>query len=117
MADQRIDQINQEVLQALTSLTRTLKDPRLQHFYTITHVDVSRDFRYAKVFVSVMGNAEAGKSVLKGLISAGGFLRRELGKNVVLHHTPELTFILDDSLQQGAKINAMLSDMDLPHED
>jgi len=97
------------VLRALSQAARTLKDPRLGHFYTFTRADVSRDFRYAKVYVSVMGDAAAVKSVLKGLVSAGGFLRRELGKAVVLHHTPELTFVADGSIAHGARINELLA--------
>ncbi len=111
MSDTRSDQINQQVLQALSSLTRSLKDPRLDAFYTLTHADVSRDFRHAKIYVSVLGAADGGKQVVKGLTSAAGHLRRELGKAVIMHHTPELTFILDDSLAHGAKISNMLSDM------
>ena len=112
MSDIRIDQINRQVLEVLSSLTRALKDPRLQHFYTLTQAEVTRDYRHARVFVSVMGNADESKAVMSGLKAASGYLRRELGKAVVLHYTPELTFVLDDSIAQGDKINRMLADIE-----
>ena len=105
----RIDKVNEQVLQALSALVRTLKDPRLNHFYSLTHVDVSRDFRFAKVYVSVLANEREARECLKGLSSAAGFLRRELGRALPLHHTPELTFLWDHSMEHGAKINELLT--------
>ncbi|MCL2546021.1 MAG: 30S ribosome-binding factor RbfA [Oscillospiraceae bacterium] len=113
----RIDKINDEVLKALSQAVRSLKDPRLDgKFYTLTRADVSRDFSYAKIHVSVMGNASAQDSVMAGLSSAAGLLRRELGKAVVLHKTPEISFIADNSLAHSERINEVL-DKVLPKND
>ena len=106
----RIDKINDEVLKALSAAVRSLKDPRLDgKFYTLTRADVSRDFSWAKIYVSVMGNGQ--QSVLDGLSSASGLLRRELGKAVVLHKTPELSFIADNSLDHSERINEVLGEV------
>ena len=76
---------------------------------TIVHVDTTSDLRYAKVFVSALDKSQE-KDVLKGLKSAAGYLRRELGRSIQLRYTPELQFIADDSIQQGAHILEMLRD-------
>ena len=110
MANNRIGRINEEVQKELSALLRTLKDPRLQGgLVTITHVDTTSDLRYAKVFVSALDKSQE-KDVLKGLKSASGFLRRELGRSLQLRYTPELQFVGDDSIQQGAHILEMLRD-------
>lgn len=110
MANNRIGRINEEVQKELSALLRTLKDPRLQGgLVTITHVDTTSDLRYAKVFVSALDKSQE-KDVLKGLKSASGYLRRELGRSLQLRYTPELQFVGDDSIQQGAHILEMLRD-------
>ena len=76
---------------------------------TVTHVDTTSDLRYAKVFVSVLDKTQE-KDVIKGLKSASGYLRRELGAAVKLRYTPELQFVADDSIEQGAHILQMLRD-------
>ena len=110
MASNRIGRINEEIQKELSSLFRTLKDPRVQGgMVTITHVDTTSDLRYAKVFVSVLDKTQE-KDVVKGLKSAAGYLRRELGAAIKLRYTPELQFIADDSIEQGAHILQMLRD-------
>lgn len=110
MASNRIGRINEEIQKELSALLRTLKDPRLQGgLVTIVHVDTTSDLRYAKVFVSALDKSQE-KDVLKGLKSAAGYLRRELGRSIQLRYTPELQFIADDSIQQGAHILEMLRD-------
>ena len=110
MASNRIGRINEEIQRELSSLIRTLKDPRVQSgMVTITHVDTTSDLRYAKVFVSALDKSQE-KDVLKGLKSASGYLRRELGRSLQLRYTPELQFVGDDSIQQGAHILEMLRD-------
>ncbi|MDE7041945.1 MAG: 30S ribosome-binding factor RbfA, partial [Oscillospiraceae bacterium] len=76
---------------------------------TITHVDTTSDLRYAKIYISSL-NKENEKEMMKGLRSASGYLRRELGAALRLRYTPELQFIADDSIQQGAHILEMLRD-------
>ncbi len=110
MATNRINRINEEIQKELSSLFRELKDPRVQGgMVTVTHVDTTSDLRYCRVFVSVLDKTQE-KDVLKGLKSAAGYLRRELGQAVKLRYTPELQFTADDSIEQGAHILQMLRD-------
>ena len=109
MASNRIGRINEEIQRELSSLIRTLKDPRVQSgMVTITHVDTTSDLRYAKVHISVLEESRENEA-MKGLRSAGGWLRRELGQKLQLRYTPELVFELDDSLKYGAHMYDLLS--------
>ena len=102
--------INEEIQRELSSLFRTLKDPRVQSgMVTITHVDTTSDLRYSRIYVSVLEKSLE-KDVIRGLKSAAGYLRRELGANMSLRYTPELQFIADDSIEYGAHILEMLRD-------
>ena len=108
MASNRIGRINEEIQRELSSLFRTLKDPRVQGgMITITHVDTTTDLRYCRVFVSVLDKTQE-KDVIRGLKSAAGYLRRELGMAMSLRYTPELQFFMDDSIAHGAHILDML---------
>ena len=110
MASNRINRINEEIQKELSSLFRELKDPRVQGgMVTITHVDTTSDLRYARIFVSVLDKAQE-KDVVKGLKSAAGYLRRELGASLRLRYTPELQFIGDNSIEYGAHILELLRD-------
>ena len=110
MPSNRIGRINEEIQRELSTLLRTLKDPRLQGgLLTITHVDTTSDLRWCKVYVSALDKSQE-KEMLKGLKSAAGYLRRELGAAVQLRYTPQLEFIADDSIQHGAHILEMLRD-------
>jgi len=92
MASNRIGRINEEIQRELSSLIRTVKDPRVHGLVSITAVDTTPDLRYAKIFVSVLDKSDV-KEVVKGLRSAGGYLRRELGRSLQLRDTPGLTFV------------------------
>ena len=107
MASNRITRINDEIQRELAGQLRNLKDPRVSGMVSITRVDTTNDLRYARVYVSVL-NKDQEKDVLKGLKSASGFLRRELGHVLQLRCTPELQFIGDDSIQHGAHILELL---------
>ena len=110
MASNRIGRINEEIQRELSALLRTVKDPRLQSgLLTVTHVDTTSDLRYAKIYVSALDKVQE-KDMLKGLKSAAGYLRRELGAAVQLRYTPQLQFMADDSIEQGAHILEMLRD-------
>ena len=110
MPSNLIGRINEEIQRELSTLLRTLKDPRLQGgLLTITHVDTTSDLRWCKVYVSALDKSQE-KEMLKGLKSAAGYLRRELGAAVQLRYTPQLEFIADDSIQHGAHILQMLRD-------
>ena len=111
MSQLRIGRINEEIQKELSQLIRTLKDPRVQDaMISITAVETTGDLRYAKVFVSVL-QKDRSRDVLKGLKSAGGFLRREIGRTLQLRYTPELIFELDDSITKGADMFALLKSL------
>ena len=109
MPSNRIGRINEEIQRELSALIRTVKDPRVHGLVSVTAVDTTADLRYAKVYVSVLDQSDVGE-VVKGLKSAGGYLRRELGRALQLRYTPELIFVEDDSINQGAHILSMLRD-------
>ena len=110
MASNRIGRINEEIQRELAAQIRALKDPRVSGvgMVSITRVSATPDLRYAQVFVSVLDKTQE-KDVLKGLKSAAGFLRRELGAALRLRYTPELQFFVDDSIAYGAHILDMLN--------
>ena len=108
MAGNRINRINDEIQKELSALFRELKDPRVsQWMVSITRVDTTADLRYAKIYVSALDKGQE-KEILKGLKSASGYLRRELGHTLQLRYTPELQFVGDDSIQHGAHILELL---------
>ena len=111
MASNRIGRINEEVQRELAALIPTVKDPRVTAagMVSVTAVETTPDLKYAKIYVSAL-NKDSSAQLLKGLKSAAGYLRRELGRALNLRHTPELTFFRDDSMAQGAKILEMLRD-------
>ena len=109
MASNRIGRINEEIQRELSALIRTVKDPRVHGLVSITSVDTTSDLRYSKIYVSVLDKSDV-KEVVKGLKSAGGYLRRELGAVLKLRYTPELQFVEDDSIGKGAHILSMLRD-------
>ena len=116
MASSRIGRINEEIMRELSTAIRSLKDPRVQGMITITRVETAPDLRTAKVYVSVY-DKENSKDVLKGLKSAGGFLRRHLGTTLQLRYTPELVFVEDHAIEHGMKIFDILSKLDIPEDD
>ena len=105
MPSNRIGRINEEIQRELSDQLRRLKDPRVSQvgMVSITRVDTTGDLRYARVYVSVLDKPRE-KDALKGLKSAAGFLRRELGQALQLRYTPELQFLPGDSIQHGAHI-------------
>lgn len=112
MPSNRIGRINEEILRELSALLPNLKDPRVQGMVSIVRVDTTADLRYAKVYISVLGDERREAEVLKGLRSASGYLRREIGARVQLRYTPELQFVLDDSIRRGAHIIDLLHQID-----
>ena len=111
MASNRIGRINEEIQRELSDLLRTVKDPRVRGLVSITRVDTTADLRYAKVYVSVLDKSD-GKDVIRGLRSAGGYLRREIGRALSLRYTPELVFQQDDSIDRGTHILKILNDIE-----
>lgn len=112
MASNRIGRINEEIQRELASLIRSVKDPRVTGMVSITAVETTPDLRFAKIYISVLDKSDCNQ-VLKGLKSASGWLRRELGRALQLRYTPELVFERDDSIDKGAHILDMLRDPDV----
>ena len=113
MASNRNARINEEIQRQISADIRRLKDPRVSGsgMVSVTRVDTTGDLRYAKIYVSVLDKSQE-KDVLKGLKSAGGFLRRELGSALGLRYTPELIFEADDSIAYGAHILEVMHDVE-----
>ena len=111
MANNRISRINEDIQRTLSELIRRLKDPRVSGvgMVSIIRVDTTGDLRYSRIYISVL-NKDQEKDVMKGLKSASGFLRRELGAALRLRYTPELQFVADDSIQYGAHILGLIND-------
>ena len=111
MPSNRIGRINEEIQRELSILIRTVKDPRVAEtgMVSVTAVETTPDLKYAKIYISVLDKS-ASAQTLKGLKSASGYLRRELGQALNLRNTPELTFVRDDSIDKGAHILDMLRD-------
>ncbi len=110
MPSYRIGRINDDIKRELASMIPTLKDPRVHGLISITRVDTTTDLRYCRVYVSALDKDDMG-SVIKGLKSAAGYLRRELGHRMSLRYTPELQFFADDSIDRGAKLIKMMEDL------
>jgi ribosome-binding factor A len=104
----RSERLGELILAEISDLlTRGIKDPRIG-FVTLTRVEMSDDLRHAKVFVSIIGAEPEKARTLQGLSSATGYIRRHLGRALHLRYTPEIAFLVDDSLAHGAKIAQIL---------
>ena len=111
MASNRINRINEEIQKELSSLLRTVKDPRVQGtMISITRVETTPDLRYTKVYVSFLQDEKA-QEAMKGLQSAGGWIRRQLGTNLKLRYSPEIVWALDDSITYGAKMLELINNL------
>ena len=116
MASNRILLINEEIQKELSSLIRTLKDPRIQDtMISITRVETTPDLRYTKVYVSFLQEDKA-NDAMKGLKSAAGFLRRQLGTNLRLRYAPEIQWALDDSITYGAKMLELINHLPISEQ-
>ena len=108
----RIEKLQELIKQEMSKmLLREIKDPRIG-FVTVTDAEMTGDLREAKIFVSVMGSDEQVQESLKGLKSALGFIRREIGKRIRLRFTPEISFALDTSLDYSEHIQKILLDIE-----
>lgn len=116
MASNKLQRINEDVQYALSELIRNVKDPRVQQgMISITGVDTTGDMKFCKVYLSVLG-LKSEKELMKGLKSASGYLRHELGQKVKLRNVPELIFQLDKSIEYGAHINDILNKLDIQED-
>lgn len=108
MPNWRPESVGRMIQEELSDLIRKgLKDPGLG-YVTITGVDVTRDLRTARIYISVLGDATARKGSLDALTRAAPFIRRELGQRLRLRHTPDVSFAYDDTIERGVRINQIL---------
>ncbi len=111
--------INGEVLRELSNIIRgEIKDPRIHPMTSVVTVEVAPDLKTCRAYISVLGDEEAQKNTLEGLRSAEGYIRRELARSINLRNTPEITFILDQSIEYGVRMSKMIDDVTKDmHED
>ena len=108
----RLTRINDEIVKELASMVQLeLKDPRLKTMTSIVKADTSQDLKYCKVYISVLGDEQQKKDVLTGLKNAKGFLRKQLAESINLRNTPELSFVLDESLEHSMKIEQLIQEI------
>ena len=108
----RIDRISEEVKRELSMIIRDLKDPRLtKSVVSVINVNVTKDLKFAKAYISVLGDEKAQKDTLAGLNSAAGYIKRTLAKNVNLRNTPDIHFIIDQSIEYGVHMSKMIDDV------
>ncbi len=113
MGSYRMDRTGEDIMRELTAILRTVKDPRVSGLVSIVRADVTRDMSYATVYISSMDGLEAAKTAVKGLTSAAGYMRRELGLALKLRHVPELRFVADDSIAYSSRIAEQLQKLDI----
>ena len=117
MAGNRNARINEEIMKTLAEVLPTVKDPRLTGcMLSILRCEATTDLRWCKVYISAMGDFDP-KELQKGLKSVSGFLRRELAHRMTLRYTPELVFVLDDSISYGVHISKLINELDIKHDD
>ena len=104
--------INMEVQRELSQIIRSeIKDPRIHPLTSVVAVEVTPDLKYCKAYISVLGDKESQEDTMKGLKSAEGYIRRQLAKNINLRNTPEITFILDQSIEYGVNMSKLIDEV------
>lgn len=104
--------VNAEVQHELANLIREgIKDPRIYPMTSVTAVEVAPDLKTCRAYISVMGNEEAKNNTIAGLKSAEGYIRRQLAKNINLRNTPEIRFILDESIEYGVAMSKLIDEV------
>lgn len=111
----RLERVNHLIREEISLLLqRQVKDPRLSGFITVTRVSTSADLGHAKVYISIMGDEAEKKEIMETLAKASGFLRRSLREQLTLRYIPELHFHRDDSIEQGAHVLELISQVSNP---
>lgn len=117
MANNRMERIKEDIKRELSAILRGIKDPRLSPMTSIVAVEVTKDLKYAKVYVSVMGSEEERKASLEALKNATGFIKREIGNRLNLRGVPHPTFVIDRSIDYGAHINELIAKINKGEQD
>lgn len=114
MANHKLGRTTEDIKRELTDIFRHVKDPRVADaFISIIRVEVTNDLSYCNVYISAMEGLDRAKLALKGLKSASGFIRHELGSRLKLRHVPELIFHATDSIEYSANISRILNSLDI----
>lgn len=114
---ERTDRIEEEIKKVVSKLiNQGLKDPRLTGLISVTKVEVTKDLKYCKVFVSMLGSKDQA-AAMEALKSSAGYVRREIGANIRMFATPEVKFELDDSMEYGAHIQNIINELGIKHDD
>ena len=114
---ERTDRIEEEIKKIVSVLIdRGLKDPRLTGLISVTKVSVTKDLKYCKIYVSMLGTKDTSEA-MDALSSAAGFVRKEIGSKIRMHSTPEVKFELDDSMEYGAHIQNIINDLGITHDE
>ncbi len=117
MPSNKLARTNDDIQYALSKLLREVKDPRVQQgMISVTRVETTGDLRYSKIWLSVMGMSDE-KEFKKGLKSASGWLRHELGTSLNLRYTPELIFEIDHSIEYGAHVSNVINSLNIKHDE
>ncbi len=118
MASHRMDRNSEDIRREIMAIMRTIKDPRVTEcFVSVVRVEVTNDLSYCTVYVSTIEGIEKTNDVVKGLKSASGYIRRQLGLALKLRHTPQLIFKASDSIEYSANINKIIENLDIPKGD
>ena len=116
MPSNKLARTNDDIQFVISKLLREVKDPRVQQgMISVTRVETTGDLRYSKIWLSVLGMKDE-KEFKRGLRSAAGYLRRELGNAMALRYTPELIFEIDHSIEYGAHINELINSLEISHD-
>ncbi len=114
---ERTDRIEEEIKKVVGSLIDNgIKDPRVNGLISVTKVDVSKDMKYCKIYVSMIGTKDINEA-MEGLESAKGIVRKEIGDKIRTFNTPEVKFIYDDSMAYGQHIDEIISGLNIQHDD
>ncbi len=114
MASHKLGRTTEDIKRELTAVLRELKDPRVANtMLSIVRVEVSRDLSFCKVYVSAMEGLDKAKEAVKGLKSAAGYIRREVGSRLSLRHVPAMIFEATDSIEYSANISHILSELNI----
>lgn len=118
MASHKISRTTEDIKRELTAILRDVKDPRVQgSFISVIRVELTNDLSYCTVYISALEGMDKAREALKGLKSASGFIRRELGMRLSIRHVPSLIFKATDSIEYSANISKILHDLDIKRED
>ncbi|MCX7883924.1 MAG: 30S ribosome-binding factor RbfA [Caloramator sp.] len=112
MGFDRTSRLSEEIKKIVSNIIQNeLKDPRIPMLTSITHVDVTKDLRYAKIYISVLGDTDKKEKCIEGLKSASGYIRKEVGNKLKARYIPEMVFEIDKSIEHGMHISNILKEI------